>query len=268
MLARSSIAFSRLLRRGSSGPALPTCVLVLSLFPGADLFGMAFQQAGFCVVRGPELLLGHDIRDWQSMSGKFDGVIGGPPCKAFSRACRGNRPTQGDLIPEFLRVVEESRPQFWVMENVPAAPVMPPAKWSAVLDAWEFGATQHRRRRFSSNLALTPVPLLPEQRCPDPLPCVTASEHKGADRRKAGRVLGRRMTLAEVNVAMGLPADFSTPCLKIEYGYQTRGNGVPLQMGRAIAEAVKVALQKGRSIWRVTSRRPDLRQPHRPRSGR
>ncbi len=32
--------------------------LVLSLFPGADLFGEAFEREGFCVVRGPELILG------------------------------------------------------------------------------------------------------------------------------------------------------------------------------------------------------------------
>jgi len=86
------------------------------------------------------------------------------------------------------------------------------------------------------------VPVPDDQRCPDPLPCVTGYEHRGCDRRKAGRKLGRRMTLAEVNVAMGLPSNFSTPCLKVEYAYMVRGNGVPLQMGRAIAEAVKVAL--------------------------
>ena len=34
--------------------------LVLSLFPGADLFGEAFEKEGFCVVRGPELILGPD----------------------------------------------------------------------------------------------------------------------------------------------------------------------------------------------------------------
>ena len=163
-------------------------------------------------------------------------------CTCFSRACRGNQATQGDLIPEFERVVEESRPAWWVMENVPAAPTPRAARWSAVLDAWESGASQHRRRRFSSNLVLDPNPVPPELRRPDPLPCVTANEHKGTDRRKAGRVLGRRMTLEEVNLAMGLPADFSTPCLKIEYSYQARGNGVPLQMGQSIAEAVKVAL--------------------------
>jgi hypothetical protein len=31
--------------------------LVLSLFPGIDLFGRGFEAAGFCVVRGPDLIL-------------------------------------------------------------------------------------------------------------------------------------------------------------------------------------------------------------------
>ncbi len=217
-------------------------MLVLSLFPGADLRGLAFEQVGFVVVRGPELMLGQDIRDWHSLPGRFDGVIGGPPCKSFSRVCKGNRPTQGNLIPEFERVVAESQPVFWVMENVPAAPVPDAARWSAVLDAWAFGAGQHRRKRFSSNLVLDPTPVPDDQRCPDPLPCVTAYEHRGCDRRKAGRKLGRRMTLAEVNEAMGLRADFATPCLKVEYSYMVRGNGVPLPMGRAVAEAVRQVL--------------------------
>ena len=36
--------------------------LVLSLFPGIGLLDMAFEEAGFTVVRGPDLLRGGDIR--------------------------------------------------------------------------------------------------------------------------------------------------------------------------------------------------------------
>lgn len=64
--------------RGSRG-------LVLSLFPGIGLLDMAFEEAGFCVVRGPDLLWGGDIRRFHPPAGRFDGVIGGPPCQAFSR---------------------------------------------------------------------------------------------------------------------------------------------------------------------------------------
>jgi DNA (cytosine-5)-methyltransferase 1 len=56
--------------------------LVLSLFPGIGLLDMAFEQEGFCVVRGPDLLWGGDVKRFHPPAGKFDGVIGGPPCQA------------------------------------------------------------------------------------------------------------------------------------------------------------------------------------------
>lgn len=235
--------------------------LVLSLFPGADLLGMAFEQEGFCVVRGPDILLGSDIRSWHAVLGRFDGVIGGPPCKPFSAALRSQggpaAATEGNLIPEFERIVEEARPAWWLMENVPGAPVPAGAVYSEILDAHAFGAAQHRRRRFSLNVRLELLPVSPEERHPDPWPCVTASEWRctagsgaRAMRQRAGRKVGRRMTLAEVNVAMGLPEDFSTPALLNTASYAVRGNGVPLPMGRALARAVRQALTcaPGRSL--------------------
>jgi len=47
--------------------------LVLSLFPGIGLLDMAFEEAGFCVVRGPDLLWGGDIHDFHPPAGKFEG---------------------------------------------------------------------------------------------------------------------------------------------------------------------------------------------------
>ena len=35
--------------------------LVLSLFPGIGLLDSAFEEEGFCVVRGPDLLWGGDV---------------------------------------------------------------------------------------------------------------------------------------------------------------------------------------------------------------
>ena len=35
---------------------------VLSLFPGIGLFDMAFEAEGFCVVRGPDVSWGGDVR--------------------------------------------------------------------------------------------------------------------------------------------------------------------------------------------------------------
>lgn len=102
--------------------------LVLSLFPGIGLLDMAFEREGFCVVRGPDVLWGGDIRNFHPPAGKFDGVIGGPPCQEFSRLAfmvrhNGHQPKFGNLIPEFERVVCRARPNWFVMENVPDAPL-------------------------------------------------------------------------------------------------------------------------------------------------
>src|SRR5581483_3105563 len=100
--------------------------LVLSLFPGIGLLDMAFEQEGFCVVRGPDVLWGGDIRSFHPPSGVFDGVIGGPPCQAFSRLRHlvehNGYQLAENLIPEFERCVCEARPTWFVMENVPGAP--------------------------------------------------------------------------------------------------------------------------------------------------
>lgn len=241
--------------------------LVLSLFPGADLFGMAFEMEGFTVVKGPDILMGGDIRKWHSIEGKFDGVIGGPPCKSFSKAITGaggsEFATQGNLIPEFERIVYESKPRWYVMENVKEAPVpfSMGIDWKEsnnylyvksypLVDAWACGASQHRIKRFSSNLWLNPVLVPTSERHPDPWPTVTATEYKmsagsneRAQRQCAGRKVGRKMTIEEVNLAFGLPADFDTPALTSVMSYQIRGNGVPIQLGRTIARAVIEALK-------------------------
>ena len=57
--------------------------LVLSVFPGLGLFDYAFEQEGFCVVRGPDLLWGGDIRSFHPPPA-FAGVIGGPLCQSVS----------------------------------------------------------------------------------------------------------------------------------------------------------------------------------------
>jgi DNA (cytosine-5)-methyltransferase 1 len=108
--------------------------LVLSLFPGIGLLDMAFEEAGFSVVRGPDLLWGGDVRNFHVPAGRFDGVIGGPPCKRFSRLAHivqaNGYELAPDLIPEYERIVGEAAPSWFLMENVEAAP-MPSAWWRA-----------------------------------------------------------------------------------------------------------------------------------------
>lgn len=143
-----------------------TQALVLSVFPGIGLLDMAFEQEGFCVVRGPDVLWGGDIRRFHPPAGRFDGVIGGPPCQCFSSLAHlvranGHEPKFGNLIPEFERVVDESKAGFFLMEQVRQAPVpsVPGyAVHSFILNnAWiagedGFGQEQERTRRFTFGL--------------------------------------------------------------------------------------------------------------------
>ncbi|MFC6570147.1 hypothetical protein [Actinoplanes utahensis] len=57
--------------------------LVLSLFPGIDLLGKAFEQQGFCVVQAQDSILSGDIRSFNPPAGRFDGMIAGSPCQDF-----------------------------------------------------------------------------------------------------------------------------------------------------------------------------------------
>jgi hypothetical protein len=97
-------------------------MLVLSIFPGIDLLGLAFEREGFTVVRGPDPIFGGDVKTFHPPAGVFSGIVGGPPCQIHSRLRFLNpRAGQkhGDLIPEFERVVAEAQPDWFLMENVP-----------------------------------------------------------------------------------------------------------------------------------------------------
>jgi DNA (cytosine-5)-methyltransferase 1 len=143
--------------------------LVLSLFPGIGLLDMAFEEEGFCVVRGPDLLWGGDVRRFHPPAGRFDGVIGGPPCQSFSPLAnlvraRGYEPRFGNLIPEFERCVAEAAPEWFLMEEVPQAPIPSVAGYAVAaftvcnssLDSGDgFGMEQERVRRFSFGIVGT-----------------------------------------------------------------------------------------------------------------
>lgn len=241
--------------------------LVLSLFPGIDLFGMAFEREGFCVVRGPDIIWGQDVRTWSAIPNRFDVVIGGPPCKMFSQAIKGNSPNEGNLIYEYERVVEEVQPLMFVMENVPEAPLPKVSNYASssyLLNSHEYGANQNRKRRFTFGWKpqgeLQPIPFYPEdpiphhKREPDPFPTVLASEHKYPSARLAGRKIGRRLTLAEVCELQGVPELAEAWCFlprgkskrkiyRKEFEYELIGNGVEMRVGRVVARAVRRGLE-------------------------
>ena len=136
--------------------------LVLSLFPGIGMLDLAFEQEGFCVVRGSDVIWGGDVRRFHPPSGRFDGIIGGDPCQSHSALAnlvraKGLEPSFPDLTPEFERVVNEARPAWFLRENVPQAPAIQPEGYDvrsflldhSTLDSGDgTGHEQMRRRRF------------------------------------------------------------------------------------------------------------------------
>lgn len=243
--------------------------LVLSLFPGIGLLDRAFEEEGFCVVRGPDVLWGGDIRRFHPPAGRFDGVIGGPPCQAFSRMRYVNPKCgqkHGNMIPEFERVVEESRAGWFLMENVTEAPepVVPGyAVSSLVLNNRWLGAVQNRVRRFSFGVrGSVLVKLLPEVavfEAPEfahaacasggrrAVPVALVQDGAGGHKRKRNPLKNYGYSdvrsLAEHCRLQGLPDDFLADApFTVAGKVRAVGNGVPLPMGRAIARAVKEAL--------------------------
>jgi DNA (cytosine-5)-methyltransferase 1 len=225
--------------------------LVLSLFPGIGLLDMAFEEAGFCVVRGPDLLWGGDVRRFHPPAGRFDGVIGGPPCKWWSSAsniakARGQN-VQPDMIPEFVRCIEEARPTWFIMENVPRAPIPRVPGYQVcvhMVDANWFGADQRRIRRFTFG---TPdgvkLPLVSEalHSVPKHLTVTTRGQQWDALRQRP-RSTASLATFRDALEAQGLPQDFLADAPFTSRGkWEVVGNGVPLAMGRAVARAVLAA---------------------------
>jgi DNA (cytosine-5)-methyltransferase 1 len=249
-----------------------TQALVLSLFPGIGLLDRAFEEEGFCVVRGPDLLWGGDVKRFHPPAGKFDGVIGGPPCKRWSRLAHmvkaNGYELAPDLIPEFERVVYQARPSWFLMENVEAAPTPAPGGYyvdDVLLNNRWFGGEQNRKRRFSfGSLAIMRrdirpcilvdalLPLACEQAVMAsgggrPVPVAMIRDSAGKHRRKTSilKNFGYQSAagLVRAKALQGLPADFLDDAPFTMSGkFEAIGNGVPLPLGRAVAQAVKRAM--------------------------
>lgn len=221
---------------------------VLSLFPGIGLLDQAFEEMGFCVVRGPDLFWGGDIHTFHPTRGYFQGIIGGPPCQAFSRLkyfveYNGYK-TAPNLIPEFERCVREAQPVWFLMENVPQAPqphVQGYVVHSQVVNNRWFGGVQNRQRRLSFGTRNGRELHLPRQKEPQEFAYAVCASGYYKDETDPNSPTGytSKKILKRMMALQGLPDDFTLEGMTIEGATKAIGNGVPLPLGRAIAKAIR-----------------------------
>jgi DNA (cytosine-5)-methyltransferase 1 len=111
---------------------------VISLFSGCGGLDLGFEKAGFEVsvanefdktiwetfkVNHPKTkLIEGDIRkvSHTDFPDDIDGIIGGPPCQSWSEAgsLRGIDDERGKLFYDYIRILKEKHPKFFLAENV------------------------------------------------------------------------------------------------------------------------------------------------------
>ncbi len=110
---------------------------LISLFAGAGGLDLGFEKAGYEIVMANEFdktiwatyeknhtasLIKGDIRDIKAedFPDEIDGIIGGPPCQSWSEAgsLRGIEDMRGQLFYDYIRILKEKQPKFFLAENV------------------------------------------------------------------------------------------------------------------------------------------------------
>ncbi|MBC7721822.1 MAG: DNA cytosine methyltransferase [Pedobacter sp.] len=156
---------------------------VVSFFAGAGGLDLGFEKAGFDVVWANE----YDKEIWETYQKNHkntvldkrsisdipsnevpdcDGIIGGPPCQSWSEAGskKGIADKRGQLFYEFMRILADKKPKFFLAENVSG--MLLPAHKEALsnikqmfkdigydlsfqlLNVSDFGVPQDRKRVF------------------------------------------------------------------------------------------------------------------------
>jgi len=149
---------------------------VVSLYSGAGGIDEGLRQAGIkttlaidhihdCVM---SMRLNHKcevicdkVENIVESIGKADLIVGGPPCPDFSRA-NTNRNYDAVDVDLFWKIIDETKPKHFLMENVPDV-IRVCTRKNYIINCANFGTPQTRIRRFYTNL---PEPMKSHARVP------------------------------------------------------------------------------------------------------
>ena len=159
------------------------CMKIVTFFSGAGGLDLGFEKAGFNCIWANE----YDKDIWETYEKNHpytkldrrsitdisseevpdcDGIIGGPPCQSWSEAgaLRGIKDKRGQLFYDFIRILSDKQPKFFLAENVSG--MLLPVHRKALenikmmfkecgyelsfqlLNASDFGVPQDRKRVF------------------------------------------------------------------------------------------------------------------------
>jgi DNA (cytosine-5)-methyltransferase 1 len=206
--------------------------LVLSLFTGVGLLDRAFRESGFCVVSAGDLIYGQDIRHFKGIKGRFDGIIGGSPCQTFSDANR-DRPRDENhygfqMIAEYQRIVKECDSSWYLFENVRNAP-------NVIIDGYGHQRIDINQGWFSDVHRLRHIQFGHKEGKK-----IFWDRGSVTDRSlKSCALASDNRSFRELCSLQGLEDDFDLPDFTVKGKKKMVGNGVPLVMGRVIANAVR-----------------------------
>jgi len=170
-----------------------------------------------------------------------DIILGGPPCQEFTVAKNyGHKRTfDTSLIEWFITVVEHLKPQYWIMENVPAVIDFVNGRYTKkIYKMSDYGVPQLRKRLFYGKY---------EEPTKQPTEIIfptVINEAGGFNYRppnlgiRLGAVFRRRALLHEAMLVQTIPLDYVL-CGTLSDKYEMIGNAVPPLMAYRFAQAIE-----------------------------